>query len=298
MALQRCLDLPTAQATLAIQARRFQEVWLRQVRSLLTQFDHFRRICLDRKERDDWPQALFTFLVARLQGNPALRSTTLIQQMFTIGARLPGGLPKGRACDMLKGFASLDLLRPTGTQRGFHAATDRLLECARAQAAKSLTNKRVLMSCLLISQGQRRSDAVGMAAGQWAESPEWACPQWLILWPRTEKNDNFGMSIVEPVLLMIMMSDRPMIDAVLRAEELPDRKVQEIANATSAMVHSAGIPDVRCLRRDAAQAQESLDDARTLLRHRPGSRSTARYATTRTSVKKVRAVVSKTVRFE
>ena len=137
-----------------------------------------------------------------------------------------------------------------------------------------------------------------MAAGQWADAPEWAAPNWLILWPKTEKTDQFGASVVEPVLLHVPVQDRPMIDDLLDRGEEPDRVVQEIANAVSRLAHSVGIADVRSTRRDAAFEQESIDQARTLLRHRPGSRSTLRYATTRTSISKVRASVNKVVKFE
>ena len=148
--------MPASQAALAIQARRYQEAWLKQVRSLLRRFEAFRRTELQRKQRDDWPQALFTYLVAQLQGDPNLRSTTLTQHLYAIGARIPGGLPKVRASDMMKSFASLNLLRVQGLRRAVQGDIPHFLDLARTQTSTSLRQRRVLMACLLVSQGQRR----------------------------------------------------------------------------------------------------------------------------------------------
>jgi hypothetical protein len=61
----------------------------------------------------------------------------------------------------------------------------------------------------------------------------------------------------------------------------------------SEIMHDHGVPDVRATRRDAAERAGGRAAAAIVLRHRPGSKSTGRYAGTKDAIPAARRLARK-----
>jgi hypothetical protein len=276
----------------AIMALRWQEAHLAQVRSLILDYDMFRRT-VARHLRDQWQTLLRQWLVDRLSRSSANSTTTVLRWAVSVASRLPQPMPPAAIASVIKGLAALRPMRPVNRLRGVVPQARAALDQAAGEVrSEDPLNAAVWFVLVLMIHAWRRSDAVRVAAGE-VLALEWLSANEAAIWPESEKTDMFGEREVEPSV--VVFEDTRLAAAAIK--RLPVADTDRLERLVSQLLHSHGVADVRALRRDAAAATGSRDDAAVLLRHRPGSRHTLRYATTRDAIPRARGIANRVVTF-
>ena len=264
------------------EASAFQESHLRQVRSLLSDLDTFRTLQCSKKERADWTMVLKGWAFHRIsRSRSGVCAATVLHWIRSVNPRLPSPAPAAALAAMVRGIATMSHLRPTNRARAATPLVQAALSDSWA-AASSPTSRAVFMVvALMVRGGMRRSDATRVVCGD-VEAWETLPGQGFVIFPSTEKTDMTGAREIEP---FVFSCDSPWVPTVLNLLQSPFQgSGLDLENRVSSFIHDRGIPDVRALRRHAAETLGGRAEAGRLLRHREGSSQSVRYSTTRDAI--------------
>lgn len=146
------------------------------------------------------------------------------------------------------------------------------------------------LALLLIARaGSRASDAVRIAAG-FVDAYELA-PGHLVVFPTSEKTDQMGARVIEPLVLPWPEDAeprwRPIVTACLGGGSASSTTAAALRQTVTRALRRAGVADARGPRRELAErvaAAHGRARAGLVLRHAKDAAVTARYTTTRDAV--------------
>jgi hypothetical protein len=258
---------------------------LKQVRAAVTSLDRYRRREVLRQDRDRWTMVIQGWLAWKLAHSTRLtRSSTAVQWLIAVQGRVPYVFRRGEVASLIRGIASLNLLRPAARLWDVGDLYKDARLAARSKASRSRTDLMVWIAVTLMGSASalRLADAVRVAAGGAAAT--WLSDKELVVYPIVEKTDQVGSREVEPVYVpCVNDSDARMFRRWLRQIRQQDDATgdhQQIEEQVTSVLHTHGIQDVRALRRDAGRKVGARKAAALLLRHKPDSKSTTRYTGT------------------
>jgi hypothetical protein len=277
-----------------VRAWAFQEDHLAQVRALLLSLDRYRSKHVARARRDDWMHVVGGWLIWRSATSRADCSSTVVGWLAVVQGRIPHRLSRTEFAELIRGVATMRLLRPVGRLRGVANESAKVrraaYEAARPTSSSPLAVRTWMVTTLMYKTAALRlADAVRVAAGE-ASVEEVSETEWLVF-PHQEKTDMTGAKEVEPVLLRIPTTETRLMRRWCRLKADASSMIV-LEGAMKVLCRRAGIADVRALRRDAGEAMPSRAEAGILLRHQPGSSSTPRYATTKDRVVTLRQMMA------
>lgn len=267
----------------------YQEPYLAQVRSIITKFDRYRTT-MPRSDRSDWPKLLRSYVIERLVRSRAQTAATVVHWITMISPRLPIPLSRREFVGLVRAISTAKLLRPASRLRGVPGQLRATLESLASRPGQ----ERVWATVLIMASSVRRSDAVRIVGGDIVAPPELVSDA-VIIFPSTEKTDQVGAREAEPVVVVCQdAAEAARLHRVLCCPPLSSGALKTLAKSVSASLRSAGIRDVRALRRDAAAAAGGREAANVLLRHRPGDYGcTLRYSGTADRVKRMTRIGAK-----
>ena len=280
--LQNSPIRPDQAADIAI-AWAYDERYLKQVRSIAVDYSITVARYLVPDERLT-PKAVRVYIFARLRRGNAQRSSTIVTWLGHLSHALPFKIPPIEVTRIIRAVGVADLLRPPPQPRGFALKVSEL-----ADSVKSFSPKWAVLTA--IASGFRRSDAVRLLVNGVTDESAVISTSEVVIFPEVEKTDIVGLRVSEPSVIVSPHPKELLI--VLRSNRLTSRLADRLEREVSSMCHDAGIPDVRAPRRDLASAVGDRAAAAAILRHRPGSQHSLRYAGTRDRVPVVREAVQK-----
>ena len=276
-------------AELILRACVAQETYRARQRSLAHQLEAFRATRLVKEERDGpWGPQLVSFALDHLRGRPHLRGTTILSWVWCLVGIVPSQ-PSARELRQLRDIVGHTWPLRTlasGLPRKGGPATERA-----ATAAREAGSYRLALALLLIARaGSRASDAVRVASGfiDGFELPS----EHLVVFPSSEKSDQMGARVIEPLVLPWPSGTEDAWHEVARdcfGDHGPTsaEAAAALRRDLTRALRNAGVSDARGPRRELAErvaANHGRARAGQVLRHAKGAAVTARYATTRDAV--------------
>ena len=267
-------------------AMSFQEPYLRQVRAVLADFDAFLQSERTREQRRDWAESTRLWIFDRLTRSRLTRSTTAIGWLMMLAPRLPVPLPRRSFMAILRSLAQASMLRPPQRLRGLWAEAKAAAEDKGLQ--RSRRGKEIWAAIMAMRSGVRRPDACRIVAGQ-ADDQD-IVGETVVVFPRTEKTDMFGHREIEPIVITCASEQESSKLFAILTSPSPSSDPIALEKSVADQLHRFGVRDIRAIRRDAAERCGSREKAAIMLRHRPGSAHTLRYATTRDRIEPLRLI--------
>ena len=261
-----CRSDPTRWRTTLAQteASAFQETYLRQVRALLWDLDRFRLMRCTRKERENWGEVLKGWVVWRASSRPgglAPCASTILRWVWAVNPRLPKPCPPAALAALLRGVATMSLLRPDDRVRTTPPEITDLLADAWRESRCPTSRAIFVTIAFMANGGMRRSDAVRITCGD-VNAWEPLDDHGFVIFPNTEKTDMTGSREIEPFVFVCEESWLPVVGKVLSSPYRGGGRPRDPGLRLHPLQRNSGCSSSASLRRtDLGGSERGREDA-------------------------------------